>query len=200
MSTSRAAVRGVAAVVLAVCCACGNSASLGSNSRVGQRGARGNGSKPSRPRRLAECTRIETFKKQPARHIPIGHTYRHYDSSPPTSGPHWPISADPGFHTVELPPEELVHNLEHGQIVVWYDPDITSETQSALERLVARNPGAIVAAPSETIRPPYEFVLTAWGASQSCERASTAVIDHFRHRFQGRGPEDVGVPTFPKEE
>ena len=143
---------GVAAVVLAVSVACGNSPSLGSNSRV-----QGDGSEsPQRPRQAAGCTRIETFKKQPARHIPIGSTYRHYDSSPPTSGPHWPIFADPGFYTVELPPEELVHNLEHGQIVVWYDPDVPSEIQTALERLVARNPGAIVAAPSDMIQPPYE--------------------------------------------
>ena len=50
---------------------------------------------------------------------------------------YWPINAGPGFYAVELPPEELVHNLEHGQIVIWYAPNIARGTQTSLERLVA---------------------------------------------------------------
>jgi hypothetical protein len=198
---SRWAVNCLAApVVVALCVACaGSSASVGSKPAASRRPARGRRSEPSPPPwQLAQCTPIESFREQPARHIPVGSTYRHYDSSPPTSGPHWPISADPGFYTVELPPEELVHNLEHGQIVVWYAPYIEAQTQSALELLVARYPAAIIAVPSESVQPPFEFVLTAWGASQSCVKVSKAVIDRFRYKFQGRGPEDVGVPTFSR--
>jgi hypothetical protein len=126
----------------------------------------------------------------------VGSSYRHYNSTPPTSGPHWPITADPGFYIVELPPEELVHNLEHGQIVVWYAPYIDPKSQTALERLVSQAAAAIIAVPYSQVQPPYEFVLSAWGGSQSCEHMSKPVIDRFRRRFQGRGPENVGVPTF----
>jgi Protein of unknown function (DUF3105) len=185
-------------VAVALCVACaGSSGSVGNKPAANRRPAQGNGSEPTPPpRQLAQCTPIESFREQPARHIAVGTTYRHYDSSPPTSGPHWPITADPGFYTVEPPPEELVHNLEHGQIVVWYAPYIDPQTQGTLERLVAQHRAAIIAVPFESIHPPYEFVLTAWGASQSCAKVSRPVIDRFRQRFQGRGPEDVGVPTF----
>jgi hypothetical protein len=195
---SRWAVNWVAVpVVVALCVACaGSSASVG-DKPAASRPARSHGSEPPpAPWQLAQCTPIEHFREQSARHITVGSRYRHYDSTPPTSGPHWQITADPGFYTVELPLEELVHNLEHGQIVVWYAPYIDRETQSALELLVAQNAGAVIAVPYSKVQPPYEFVLTAWGASQSCARVSKPVIDRFRRRFQGRGPEDVGVPTF----
>jgi hypothetical protein len=194
VTTTRSSLRRLAAVALAVCIACGTPGSRGRELRARRREA-GGASVSARLR--AGCTPIETHRIQRARHIPIGSTYRHFDSWPPTSGPHWPTTADPGFYRVELPPEELVHNLEHGQIVVWYAPYIDPEIQRALERLVANAPAAIVAVPSERVVRPFQFVLTAWGASQSCAHASTAVLDHFRRTFQGMGPEDVGVPTFP---
>ena len=185
-------------VVVALCVACaGCSASARSKAAARRGPPRAHGSEPTPPPwQLAQCTPIERFEEQPARHIPVGRTFRHYDSTPPTSGPHWPITADPGFYTVELPPEELVHNLEHGQIVVWYAPYISQETQRALERLSSQDPAGVIAVPYSRVQPPYEFTLTAWGASQACANVSRAVIDRFRHRFQGRGPEYVGVPTF----
>lgn len=51
-----------------------------------------------------------------------------YQASPPSSGPHWPIPEDMErkFYTPEDRPEVevLVHNLEHGFTVVWYDPTL----------------------------------------------------------------------------
>ena len=46
-----------------------------------------------------------------------------YITLPPTSGDHWERWADCGFYDSGLPDELIVHNLEHGNIVVSYSPD-----------------------------------------------------------------------------
>jgi len=44
-----------------------------------------------------------------------------YSTNPPTSGEHWGRWADCGFYEGGLPDELIVHNLEHGNIVVSYN-------------------------------------------------------------------------------
>lgn len=44
-----------------------------------------------------------------------------YGTEFPTSGPHAPSPARPGFYNDPLPSESLVHALEHGNIVIYYD-------------------------------------------------------------------------------
>ena len=44
-----------------------------------------------------------------------------YASTPPSSGQHWPRWAACGVYTSELPDERMVHNLEHGQVVISYN-------------------------------------------------------------------------------
>jgi hypothetical protein len=119
-----------------------------------------------------------------------------YGTTPPTSGHHYPTAADYGFYTSAVAPETLVHNLEHGQIVFWYRPDAPAAVLDQLEGLAEQERLATVVAPYDEVPEGYNFTMTAWGALQSCERVSQEVVDRFRSRFQGRGPEQVGVPTF----
>ena len=44
-----------------------------------------------------------------------------YNDAPPTSGQHWPATAPCGFYPDGLPDERVVHNLEHGNIVVSFN-------------------------------------------------------------------------------
>ena len=55
-------------------------------------------------------------------HFAQGETYNDYNSNPPTSGPHTAAVA-PGVYDVPVPKESAVHNMEHGQVVVWYNCD-----------------------------------------------------------------------------
>ena len=43
------------------------------------------------------------------------------------------------------PKENLVHNMEHGQIVLWYSPDLTAEEKDQVEEMVNDEPAATVA-------------------------------------------------------
>lgn len=98
----------------------------------------------------------------------------------------------------EMPAERVVHNMEHGQVIIWFSPDAPSTVVDDLEGYFDNTSGAValLVEPFEGIETPYNFTITAWGASQSCEEVSEDVLDAFRERFQGKGPENVGIPTF----
>jgi hypothetical protein len=87
--------------------------------------------------RAAGCRPI---LKRPAtgnqEHKPIG-TRIHYPDSPPADGPHYPTPAPFGrtFYTADDRPqlEYLVHNLEHGYTLLWYDPSVADDKDSLAE-------------------------------------------------------------------
>jgi Protein of unknown function (DUF3105) len=143
----------------------------------------------------AGCTPIETHEIEGNQHVDEG-TEVDYQTTPPSSGNHYETPADPGFYSSEVPAETLVHNLEHGQIVFWYRPDAPQEVADDLERIVGDGGVALLAVPSAEVPDGANFAMSAWGATQACERVSQVVIDRFRERYQGNGPEQVGVPTF----
>ena len=66
---------------------------------------------------------VQMFPPDPAgrNHFPPGQTYDNYNSNPPTSGPHASVPAQPGISDLPVPKETSVHNMEHGQVVVWYN-------------------------------------------------------------------------------
>ena len=143
----------------------------------------------------ANCGEIEEHEEQEADHIGTGEQHEPYNSSPPTSGPHYEVPADTAFYTEQREPEQMLHNLEHGQIVIWYRPDAPSEIKEQIETLVRQQPAATAAVPYSDIEAPNNFVLSAWGSSRACEKVSQEVVDDFRREFQGKGPEAI-TPTF----
>ena len=149
----------------------------------------------------AGCDEVEEHDVEGSNHVDSTAEVD-YETSPPTSGNHWGngLQSDPGFYPEAPEDESLVHNLEHGQIVIWYSQDASSETIDNLQTFTesANDPGAVEAGEPPIITVPYDdvdegmsYVLTAWGASQACARYSLAAINEFRTRYQGRGPEQA---------
>jgi hypothetical protein len=64
--------------------------------------------------------------KQKGDHIPEGEVPSDYNSMPPTTGKMWEGQATGGFNEQAVPLPLPVHNLEHGQFVVYYGPDSPS--------------------------------------------------------------------------
>lgn len=151
----------------------------------------------------AGCTDIETSQAEGRQHVEDG-TDVDYGTNPPTSGDHYGVQADPGFYPSALPEEQVVHNLEHGQIIIWYAPDAPDAVKDDLEAYVDAANDAVsvqeipplVAVPYDGLEGDATYGLSAWTANQSCVDYSKDVIDSFRQRFQGKGPEVVGVPVF----
>ena len=67
----------------------------------------------------AGCTDVEESEAEGQEHVEDG-TDIEYGTQPPSSGNHYGTPADAGFYDSAIPEEQAVHNLEHGQIVVWY--------------------------------------------------------------------------------
>ena len=150
----------------------------------------------------AGCGEVESAEEQEAEHIAEGAEHPPYNTNPPTSGPHYGAPLGPiasGFYSDAIEPEKVIHNLEHGQIVIWYRPDASGDLISEIQQLTEQQPEATVAVPWDDIDPPSQFVLTAWGSLQDCVQVSQELVDDFRAEFQGKGPEQVGVPQFEEE-
>jgi len=93
--------------------------------------------------KAAGCSPIQTKKANGNQdHKPQG-TPISYDDAPPAFGPHWPSPApfERKFYTADDRPdvEFLVHNLEHGYSLLWYDDTIAkSSDQLAVVKAIAK--------------------------------------------------------------
>jgi hypothetical protein len=146
----------------------------------------------------ANCGEIQDQDVMAADHIDVGAAHEPYTTNPPTSGPHYnspgkgPVQV--GFYddATSAPPEGVVHNLEHGMIVIYYNPDAPADVIEAIKHAVDDEPNATVATPWANIEGDANLVLTAWGEAQSCEQVSRTVVNAFRTKFQGiAGPEKL---------
>jgi hypothetical protein len=80
-----------------------------------------------------------TFPTQGNLHIPLGTTAQlTYNSTPPSSGPHYENLAAWGVQSQNVRYEHLIHNLEDGGVVVYYQcddgcPELVAELETALQ-------------------------------------------------------------------
>ena len=155
----------------------------------------------------AGCGEKEDFEATDNEHIEQGASHEEYNSNPPTNGPHNAAPSDTGFFTTPVAPEQAIHNLEHGQIVIWYSPEAPQQVKDDIEAIVEKEPSATLATPYEDIPDDHNFYLTAWnklpdepedsfgtGYLQGCDQVSQEVVDEFRTEHQGKSPEPITPP------
>ena len=131
----------------------------------------------------------ETFYQEQNRvHIQPGEDHPLYSSNPPTSGWHWPNPADWGMYDTELPDEQLIHNLEHGGINIFYK-DIDEETLKKLKDIAGRYKSKVVLAPRS--QNPTKFALVAWEYLDTFEDFDEERIVRFIQANINRGPEYI---------
>lgn len=113
----------------------------------------------------AEAAGCQDVKTAPATgssvHKPEGEPI-FYQDAPPASGPHYPVTAPMArkFYTAEDRPNlgYLVHNLEHGYNILWYDKTIAEDEEklAAVEAIANKFPGAS--------DPRNKFIAAPWTA------------------------------------
>lgn len=117
-----------------------------------------------------------------------------YERVPPTSGLHAGSTVRPGFYESPQQYEELVHNLEHGHVVIYYDPAaLTNESESSLKQFAAAHDdgwAAVVVVPNPEDDPDAPFVLTAWTKKLEMDDYDPEVVRAFLAEYIGRGPEN----------
>ena len=115
-----------------------------------------------------------------------------YNSVPATSGDHYFSPQPCGFYQGEVPDERVVHNLEHGNIVISYNlPD--SADVDALENVYNDLGGwkdhyTVVRSYSNIA--PGQVALSAWGVLDIMDGVDQNRIERFYEHYVGRlGPE-----------
>ena len=110
----------------------------------------------------------EDIPTQEAIHIESGQPYEPYNSDPPTSGAHYGepmVPMEAGFYESAVPDENLVHSLEHGYVIIWYDSEQAGEggcealKENVREAVEAASTFKVIGAPASlsAVSARYEF-------------------------------------------
>ncbi|HEY7270763.1 MAG TPA: DUF3105 domain-containing protein [Dehalococcoidia bacterium] len=118
-----------------------------------------------------------------------------YNSNPPTSGPHAAAPAAFKVFDFAVPKENLVHNMEHGGVVIWYGPTTNAAAVSTLTRLAldAEAAGRLVVMSPYPDLEPDPIALTSWTrldkfkSSELTEKRVTDFIGGNERRFNPEG-------------
>lgn len=105
-----------------------------------------------------------------------------YNSDPPTSGPHLAQLAAWGVHKEEVPKELLVHNLEDGGVVIYYNKQADTQTVQSLEQIVGGYHEYVVLTPYPEMT--NTITLTAWGRILRLDSLDEAQIQDFIQSFK----------------
>lgn len=116
-----------------------------------------------------------------------------YSTSPATSGDHWATPISCGFYEDGLSDERIVHNLEHGNIVVSYNLASEEEVDQLRDSLESIGKNAIwgVARSYDKI-PSGTVALAAWGVLDTMQEVDNDRIKTFFDTYSGAlGPERI---------
>lgn len=122
-------------------------------------------------------------------HINMG-TPVQYATDPPHLWVHWPNWTNPGFYERPEPKEKLVHALEHGNVVIYYDQpsaEVLNLIRSWQRRFTGQWDGLVVT-PKQGLGQTIE--LTAWNKLLRLETWDPALAAAFVDAYRVRGPEN----------
>ncbi|MEE2700732.1 MAG: DUF3105 domain-containing protein [Chloroflexota bacterium] len=109
-----------------------------------------------------------------------------YNTTPPTSGDHWSAPSQCGFYTTQVNDEAIVHNLEHGHVILSYHlPD-----EADVDKLRQIHEG-LAGSSNWLITRPYpalsegEVALAAWGVLDKFDVIDEERIELFFETYKG---------------
>lgn len=116
-----------------------------------------------------------------------------YSTSPATSGDHWATPISCGFYEDGLSDERIVHNLEHGNIVVSYNLATDGEVDQLRDALEGIGKNAIWGVTRSYDKIPSGTVaLAAWGVLDTMQEVDEDRIKTFFDTYSGAlGPERI---------
>ena len=158
----------------------------------------------SRARASGETIPIEDVQFIPEEgdrsHVPEGTDPGEHNSSPPTSGTHYATQAFEGFYGAddlesfgEFPTGYLIHSLEHGYVIFWYNCELLSEAECEeltddIERVMGRvGDFKVIAFPWADQDVPV--VLTSWERMLRMEEFDPDLAEQFVKNFRNQAPE-----------
>jgi hypothetical protein len=131
-----------------------------------------------------------------------------WNTSPPSNGQHYPEWAVWGFYTSAVNPRRVVHNEEHGGVILWWGSQVKPATVQKLHALYDASSDGMFGTPYPALG--SKVAITAWtgnprtyqingdfgkGHIAVCPRydaATRKAFVAFRDAYRGHGPE--GIP------
>lgn len=133
-------------------------------------------------------------------HVAVGQDPGPFNSDPPTSGRHYGDEYEAGFYEpsapeaqFEYPEGYLIHNLEHGYVIFWYNCDLLddsgcNEVKGQIRNVIDEFNGfKVIGFPRASIDVPV--VATSWGRLQRFDNFDEDLAADFVRANQGRAPE-----------
>ncbi len=128
-----------------------------------------------------------------------------WNTDPPAAGGHYQLWAIWGFYDQPVNPLRVVHNEEHGGVVIWWGDKVPAATVAKLRSFYDESPIGMLGTPYPSLG--AKIALTAWtgdpatyivkgdhgvGHIAICPRFDAKAFRSFRKAYRGKGPE--GVP------
>ena len=125
-----------------------------------------------------------------------------YSSVPPTSGCHTDTPAGWGVYSSAQNHVQLIHNLEHGGVVIWYQPgQLDAAGVPALEQYVRQQNSAsqykVIVSPWSGEDFDHPIAVTAWNWLLYLDEADIDQVRAFLSEHYGDAPEPFGGPGPP---
>jgi hypothetical protein len=116
-----------------------------------------------------------------------------WNSFPPTSGRHYVTPLTFNLYTEPVPEIQLVHNLEHGAVILQYGDKVPDAQVQQITSWYQKDANAVIVAPLPKLG--AKVALTAWTDWTECNGFDEKAANAFRSAFRYHAPES-GV--FPK--
>jgi uncharacterized protein DUF3105 len=138
-------------------------------------------------------------------HITEGTQGTGYTSVPATSGPHWSSADSPGpwgVYTDAQPQERMLHNMEHGGVVIWYQPavlstaDLTTLTQFVQQQVTTAR-FKVILTPWSGANFNHAIAVTSWNWLLYLDSADLDKVRSFMDAHYLKAPEPNGGPAQP---
>jgi Protein of unknown function (DUF3105) len=129
-------------------------------------------------RQAAGSQGVKTYPSAGRNHITPDQQPRNWNSSPPTSGDHLFTSLPPGVYDRDQDMRALVHNMEHGYVVILYKGIPEDQVEELTKFVKARDGSKLVLAPWSGLSG-NGVALAAWQNLETMQRANTDVVQAF---------------------
>jgi hypothetical protein len=163
------------------------------------------GGKDASPASVPETVRAaggtyKTAKANSRQHVTSLDAKIKYNTDPPTTGSHYYSPAQWGFYTTPANPVQVVHNEEHGGVILWWGDKVPQSTIDQLKEFYDESPNAMFGTPYAPLG--NKIAITAWtspagglgeGHVATFTTFNEKAFKAFRDAFRGKGPERFPV-------
>ncbi len=135
-------------------------------------------------------------------HIAEGVAGSPYSSVPATSGRHWPTPTNWGVYAQAQAQELVLHNMEHGGIIVWYQPSKLDAAGLAtlttwVQQQIATERFKVILTPWGGADFGHPVAVTAWNWLLYLDAPDTDSLRGFLDAHYQKSPEPFGGPGKP---